>query len=754
MQRLFAILLFFLMLTFITIASWRVFSGKAEFVADIEYLFPKENPTQIEGSTLEKIQKSSSKQIIFLIEHSNAIKRKEAFSQLQSVLQERTTFEPTAISVAELSKIRVFQLENIGAYASDTDFRALQNEEYKPLVERSLRALYLPGSTINSKEFSQDPLGLYPSYLTSLQTQLSSTSSASASKSHHQLLIGALGPDISAERFRRDLETVDQIVAKLTSYDPQLDINYIGPGYYSREIASISKRDATWITSAALAAVIILLLLVFRSLKPALGAIFIITTGLASGAAVTLLIFDTIHLISLAFGSTLVGVVVDYAVHFYFAQRAGESPSLSSRRILLGLVGATTTTIAGFTVLLFTDVPLLSQISVFSIAGVISAAFAVILWLPALSQPPNSSITSNNASRARLFHYQIARPSLLAVMLLLSIGAGAALYTEFLPANDKVQNLRVQTPNLTERAKKIASAGGFQSNQLLLITGTNEEELLQREETIRSYLSKNKGTGEQISAVTLSHFIPSLKRQQQLCRARAHAYEAEVTAPLIKLVSKHTNTCTEITLDAKAWDTLPDQIKALKIDTSGGLSPQHLMILQGAIKGPSSVNLYEAFAWVKPIDLAARYSGALGHMRQKTTIAILTGILCVTIVACLILGWKTGFQVAVIPAFAALISPVIFYLAGGTIIFFSIIASFLVYALAADYSLFQFATKADDIDRTYKAVAVSSFSTILVFSLLSFSNIPVLQNMGAIVVIGVLIAWITAPVATLKHKET
>ncbi|MEP4150404.1 MAG: hypothetical protein ABJL73_03815, partial [Lentilitoribacter sp.] len=130
---------------------------------------------------------------------------------------------------------------------------------------------------------------------------------------------------------------------------------------------------------------------------------------------------------------------------------------------------------------------------------------------------------------------------------------------------------------------------------------------------------------------------------------------------------------------------------------------------------------------------------------RKATFALLGGIIAINFLFMFRFGWMKGLRVMSVPTFSTVASLVLVALLGTGLTFFTIMAGFLVFALGADYSLFQMAAKTDDKSRTYLAVGLSALSTVLVFGLMAFSLIPVLQIMGSVVVIGVVLSWALAP---------
>jgi MFS family permease len=82
-------------------------------------------------------------------------------------------------------------------------------------------------------------------------------------------------------------------------------------------------------------------------------------------ALITYLIFGKIHGLTLSFGPSIVGLAMDYGLHGMFAKKDDKGGIW--RANLFGLL----TTLSIFVVLLFSTLPLLNQLAVFSITGLI-----------------------------------------------------------------------------------------------------------------------------------------------------------------------------------------------------------------------------------------------------------------------------------------------------------------------------------------------------------------------------------------------
>ena len=138
------------------------------------------------------------------------------------------------------------------------------------------------------------------------------------------------------------------------------------------------KGEVERLAIAGSVVIVALLLVAFGSLR-ALGiAVLPVATGVLAGIAAVSLGFGQVHGVTLGFGTTLIGEAVDYAI-YYLIQARGAPAGAGWQRwrasswptVRLGLL----TSLCGFAALVFSGFPGLAQLGVFSIAGLVAAAF-------------------------------------------------------------------------------------------------------------------------------------------------------------------------------------------------------------------------------------------------------------------------------------------------------------------------------------------------------------------------------------------
>ena len=103
-------------------------------------------------------------------------------------------------------------------------------------------------------------------------------------------------------------------------------------------------------------AVIILLIFIFRSVKPLAFSVGSILVSIGIAVLATLTVFHKMHVITLVFGTSLIGSCIDYSLHF-FTHWAGNKELKSSieirNHIFSSLLMAIVSTGICFAILIF-----------------------------------------------------------------------------------------------------------------------------------------------------------------------------------------------------------------------------------------------------------------------------------------------------------------------------------------------------------------------------------------------------------------
>ena len=137
-------------------------------------------------------------------------------------------------------------------------------------------------------------------------------------------------------------------------------------------------REVNLLGALSLVAVLLFGWLLFRSFRFVLPMVGAIACGFLLATGVVCLLPGRPHALTFLFGTTLIGLGVDYCYHALSSERAASD-------FVRKLTGALVTTCFAFAPLLFSSVSVLRQMSVFTIAGLVAISACVLLFVRPLA---------------------------------------------------------------------------------------------------------------------------------------------------------------------------------------------------------------------------------------------------------------------------------------------------------------------------------------------------------------------------------
>jgi uncharacterized protein len=208
------------------------------------------------------------------------------------------------------------------------------------------------------------------------------------------LLIGLL-PAISTDDFDNLLimsaivgERIDGIREKY----PDLEIGLAGTPVIGHEEMKAIKDDFGWSTLIALLIVFVIIIGSFKSWKNPFNSIITLIVSIIWTAGLLAVTIRYLNTMSAAFGVMLVGLGIDFAIHFLSGYRDaldhGQEPEKAVRTMYLTvgsgvMTGALTTAMVFFT-LMFIGFKAFGEMGFAMGAGIIAAMAAMFVLLPAL----------------------------------------------------------------------------------------------------------------------------------------------------------------------------------------------------------------------------------------------------------------------------------------------------------------------------------------------------------------------------------
>ncbi|MBS5840146.1 MAG: hypothetical protein KID05_13385 [Pseudomonas sp.] len=521
-----------------------------------------------------------------------------------------------------------------------------------------------------------------------------------------------------------------------------------------------ASREITWVGGGATVGILLLLLLAFRRWRVLLAFVPVLV-GMLFGAVACVAFFGSMHVMTLVLGSSLIGVAVDYPLH-YLSKSWSLKPWRSwpaLRLTLPGLSLSLATSCIGYLALAFTPFPALTQIAIFSAAGLVGAYLSAVCLLPALLNgvvlrpaqwPLNVAQCLLNARQALL--KKVPTPALLALLLMF---CAAGLWQ--LNSKNDIRQWVSAPPQLMTQAQAIARITGYQpTSQFFLVRADSEQQLLERQAGLSERLDALIGKGTLQGYLALNQLV-SPPREQQRLRAALSA------------LPRHWQPLLALGVPLPALQNELAQLQALpeqRIDDalSGPLAEPWRLLWLGrdadgvaamvGLQGLNDASLLREQARDLPgVELVDRL-GDLNTVFAATQIsaAELKLLSCALIVLLLIAPFGLGGAVRIValPLLAALCSLASLGWLGQPLTLFSLFGLLLVTAISVDYAILM-REHIGGAAVSLLGTLLAALTTWLSFGLLAVSSTPAVSNFGLSVSLGLAFSFILAPWAARQE---
>ena len=526
----------------------------------------------------------------------------------------------------------------------------------------------------------------------------------------------------------------------------------------ARESVTAESRQLSLLASLGVG---LILWLSFRSLRVVVLAALPVASGVAVAVTAVVVLFGSIHGITLAFGITLLGVALDYPIHlFSHASRSARGdygyiwPTLG-----LGLL----TTSLGYCILLLSDFSGLVQLGVFAITGLCAAA-AVTRWvLP--HWIARVTVACPDKGR-RALRVEMPRPA----RLLIWLGGAGLVLAAILDTRPWLESDITALSPVPAASKEFdhelrTTLGAPEAGHVVYVDGNSVQTVLERQERLLPVLESVRGQGGLDGFEAAAYLLPSIAAQtERVARLpdgdTLRAALSEATRDLPLSPSRFEPFVADIeamrTASPLLWDD--DSAAPLAARLAGLLRTRDdtwygPIVLIGLRNPDALAQRIESLGvdGVRFLDLRATSSRILDCFMSEAVKHAMG--LASLIAVVLVLTQRRGAQIgtAVLLSLAGAVA--LLHLAGEALSIFHVIGLLLVLGIGLDYGLFSARTPAAERAGTRHALRTCWLTTLSVFALLSSSEIPVLNALGLTVAIGVSQCYLVNAVLIVPPRE-
>jgi predicted exporter len=554
---------------------------------------------------------------------------------------------------------------------------------------------------------------------------------------------------------------------------PSIDIVKAGVVLHAAAAGKQASAEVSTIGVGSLIGIVLLTFLAFRSLTPIFLILLSIGIGFLGSLSVCWLLFGRIHLLTLVFGASLIGVAQDYGIYF-LCNRLKADPALDSVRLLKRLLPALglslLAAVIGYLGLALTPFPGLRHMAVFSAVGLVFAWLTVACWFPLLvnaSSLKTGSLARGYGGLLRHWPRFAFRPR---PMIALAVFAALALFGwSRLGVNDDIRSLQTPPKQLVSdqiRLGKLLDAPT--PVQYFLVRGESAEIVLQREEMLKQRLDPLVAQHRISGYQALSNWVPSARAQgERRALVEQKLLGADGALPqLAKALGENAEwaAATRVhLLEASQLLTVDEFMKTPASEPwrhlwLGRIDGIHASIV--ALRGldyaalasmPRAADGLEGVQWV---DKVGEISSVLGRYRIYMGWVVL-GAYVLVFLLLLPLYRGAAWRVLAPTALASLATLALLGLAGQSLMLFHVLACMLLLGIGVDYGIFMQEGRAQSGGpheagpgqggAPWMAVGLSAANTILSFGLLGLSSTPALRAFGLTMLIGTALVWLIVP---------
>ena len=763
-ERLLPRLFLGLLLAMLAIAGWQ-WQRAAPLSADLMTLVPGATEDPLLKRAEQRMQEPLNRELLVLVGHSD---REQALALAQALAahwQASGLFETVQWSLqTDLQALREQLLQGRLAMLAASDRQQLV-EHPDAFVEQRVQSLFDPFTGFSLVPSQDDWLGLTGR----IQNSQPKPANVALDTASGALIAEADGKHWVLLRARTlgnafDLHLPLQVAELLAEGRVQADktgAHLLAASGLLHAAAGQQQasREITWVGGGATVGILLLLLLAFRRWRVLLALVPVLV-GMLFGSVVCVALFGQMHVMTLVLGSSLIGVAVDYPLH-YLSKSWSLKPWRSWSAVRLTLPGMSlslATSCIGYLALAFTPFPALTQIAAFSAAGLIGAYLSAVCLLPALLagmqlQPARWPLQV--AQALTRWRERLLRKVPSAVLLgLLMVFCAAGLWR--LSSHNDIRQWVASPPQLLEEAQAVARITGYQpTSQFYLVRGADQQQLLERLSLLSGTLDELVDLGKLKGYMSLGQLAASPAQQAQVRQALAAlpqhwqpllnlgVPQAALQAELEQLQHLPTQTIEQVLAGplGEAWRPLwlgNDGAGVAAIVSLQGLGDAALLRLQ--VEDLEGVQLVDRLGELNQLFAATQVSAA--------ELKLLS---CVLILALLVLpfGLRGALRIVALPLLAALCSLACLGWLGQPLTLFSLFGLLLVTAISVDYAIL--------MHEHIGGAAVSLLGTLLAalttwlsFGLLALSATPAVSNFGLAVSLGLAFSFLLAPWAAQR----
>lgn len=535
---------------------------------------------------------------------------------------------------------------------------------------------------------------------------------------------------------------------------------YSGTPFHSYKSSTNATQEISLISTVSMTAVLVILLLIFKRPSPILFSIGSILWSSLTAIFATLAIFGKMHILTLVFGTSLIGSCIDYSLHYFINWKgnlACHKGYQVRNHLIKGLSLSLVSTVICYFILLFAPFNLLKQMAVFSMSGIISSFLTVICVYPFIKVPQEKREIKllKYYSMPSWYNKKFVGRIAITVMFVFSI-----LILLIFHKNVKIENNLSRLYKMEGREmlneKEAAQVLQYNPSGWFIVSGATVEETLQNEENLTARLKKMNAGKEKGGFVCITSYVPSVAMQKK-SRAAAEklmpfageqyeylGYDSSLAKKLISDFNAGKDDFIEI------GKNVPEYLEsAISTAWLGEIDGKYYSVVL-----PVSVLDYDAYKSLADgenvffISKVRSMNADLDRLSSMILNLFVVVYIALFVILKFFYSWKQTSKIVSVPLLIVLMTAAIFALCGIHFEFFSITGMILVFGLGLDYVIYMIENekRVDEVQDAKLepfAIALSFVTSAVSFGALALSKFVPVHMIGLSIFIGLTTAFVS-----------
>ena len=483
-----------------------------------------------------------------------------------ALLQQRDSSQiaDIKVTVSDETTLDIYNTvhDNLPIYLEEADYRAIDTLIAPGQVDKTLEndyAMITSAQGVMMKRLiADDPVGITNLALRKLQNLQADDNyelydGYIIGKDHKSLYLFIMLNNASGQTAKNEklFHDFDEVITSLNARKAGVEILYYGNSVVAAGNAHQLKQDSILTVSITIVAIVLFIGFFFRKKRVPLIMMLPVLFGGLFSVAIIALTRGTISSIALGAGSIVLGIAVNYSLHFFSHYKHCSSVKQTITDLFLPMTLGSFTTVGSFFSLMLLKSQILNDFGVFAGLSLTGATIFALVFLPHFvpklneqkadssplergvtqaSAPGRDGVCAEEQSKSVFEKYQWA--------LFLAIIALTIFFFRYagrVGFESDLSNMNFMNAE-TKRAQKEIDITQDDSSKVVFIAsnGATQEEMLQNNEVLLQQLEIAQQRGWIQKYTSFSRFIPSEKLQQEKIERWNNYWTAEKKQALLE----------------------------------------------------------------------------------------------------------------------------------------------------------------------------------------------------------------------------